>query len=178
MKSEQKMVMDFMLKFQQEVKTQPAIPSPQVLILRANLIMEEVFELLDAMGLDYAVVGTSKTKPNYTFSYNDKPCDIVKVADGLADIHYVADTGTALAFGIDMEPIFNEVHRSNMSKLWTESELQSGKEKYPDCVAEDYGGGLYRLRRADGKTIKSPSYSPADIEPILLAQGWRKPVVV
>jgi len=45
-----------------------------------------------------------------------------------------------------MAPVFREVHRSNMSKV----------------------GGH---KRADGKWIKPPDYSPACLQPILAAQG-------
>jgi predicted HAD superfamily Cof-like phosphohydrolase len=44
-----------------------------------------------------------------------------------------------------MEPVFHEVHRSNLSKV----------------------GGY---KRVDGKWVKPPTYSPASLEPILDAQ--------
>ena len=42
--------------------------------------------------------------------------DLNGVADALADIVYVA-YGTALTYGIDLDAVLREVHRSNMSKL-------------------------------------------------------------
>ena len=42
--------------------------------------------------------------------------DLVGIADALADIVYVA-YGTALTYGIDLDAVLHEVHRSNMSKL-------------------------------------------------------------
>ena len=40
--------------------------------------------------------------------------DLIGVADALADIVYVA-YGTALTYGIDLDAVLHEVHRSNMS---------------------------------------------------------------
>jgi len=67
------------------------------------------------------------------------------VAKELADLLYVV-YGTAVSCGIDMEPVFREVHRSNMSKV----------------------GGH---KRADGKWVRPATYSPARLEPILGAQS-------
>jgi predicted HAD superfamily Cof-like phosphohydrolase len=49
-----------------------------------------------------------------------------------------------------MDPVFQEVHRSNLSKV----------------------GGY---KRADGKWVKPPTYSPACLEPILNRQQAGRP---
>lgn len=41
--------------------------------------------------------------------------DLVNVADALGDLLYTV-LGTASHHGIQLEPIFNEIHRSNMTK--------------------------------------------------------------
>jgi predicted HAD superfamily Cof-like phosphohydrolase len=74
--------------------------------------------------------------------------DLVGIADALADIVYVA-YGTALTYGIDLDAVLQEVHRSNMSKL--------GSEGKP-------------LIRDDGKVLKSERYFPPDIESVLRLQ--------
>jgi predicted HAD superfamily Cof-like phosphohydrolase len=66
--------------------------------------------------------------------------DVVSIADALADIVYVA-YGTAVTYGIPLDSVFAEVHRSNMTKIG------------PD--------GPYL--RADGKITKGPDYEPPDI---------------
>lgn len=93
--------------------------------LRVDLIAEELSELEDA---DYAG-------------------DIVGVADALGDLLYVV-LGTAVTYGIDLEPIFEEIHRSNMTKV----------------------GGR---KSATGKLIKPDTYEPPQLEPILRDQGWK-----
>jgi hypothetical protein len=70
--------------------------------------------------------------------------DLVKIADALADIVYVA-YGTALCYGIDLDAVLTEVHASNMSK---------------DPVPA-----------AGGKAVKGPRYRPPDIARVLAAGG-------
>jgi predicted HAD superfamily Cof-like phosphohydrolase len=87
--------------------------------LRLALIDEELTELRAAIGIG----------------------DVVAVADALADLLYVT-YGAAITFGIDVRPIFEEVHRANMAKL---------------------GGGT----RADGKVLKPHGWQPPDLAPLL-----------
>jgi predicted HAD superfamily Cof-like phosphohydrolase len=75
--------------------------------------------------------------------------DLVGIADALADIVYVV-YGTALTYGIDLDSVLREVHRSNMSKL--------GSDGKP-------------LLRRDGKVIKSERYFPPDISSVLGTQS-------
>lgn len=77
--------------------------------------------------------------------------DLVEVADAIGDMLYVV-LGTAVAHGIDIEPIFREIHRSNMSKV----------DGHRDPVTR--------------KWIKPDNYSPANLEPLIekqLANGIR-----
>lgn len=67
--------------------------------------------------------------------------DTIAAADALADLAYVI-IGAAVLWGIPLAEVFDEVHRSNMSKV---------------------GGG----KREDGKILKGPNYSPPDIASIL-----------
>lgn len=94
--------------------------------LRVDLLREEVGEFADA-----------------TAARN-----IVGIADALADILYVA-YGAAITYGIDLDAVLREVHRSNMSKL------------------DEHGRPCYR---ADGKVLKSARYSPPDVSKVLLLQ--------
>jgi len=71
--------------------------------------------------------------------------DLVAIADALADIVYVI-YGTALTYGIDLDSVLREVHRSNMSKLDSDGRP---------------------LIRDDGKVLKSERYFPPDIASVL-----------
>ena len=74
--------------------------------------------------------------------------DLVEVADAIGDILYLA-FGAAVTYGIDIEPVFREIQRSNMSKLPADG---------------------IPLIRADGKIMKPETYSPPELAPIILAQ--------
>ncbi len=119
----QRMVREFHETFDLHIAESPCVPDDKVQILRARLIQEESDELRDALRL--------RSLPH--------------IAKEMADLLYVV-YGTAVAYGIDLEPVFREVQRSNMSKV----------------------GGH---KRDDGKWIKPPTYSPARVEPILDKQS-------
>ena len=87
-------VKKFMEVFGQEVKTKAEFPSEKIIKLRYNLIKEELDEFEEAL----------------------KDRDLKEVADALTDILYVT-YGAGHAFGIDLDKCFDEVQRSNMSKL-------------------------------------------------------------
>ena len=84
----------FMSTFGQEVKEKAEFPDNDTIVLRLELIQEELNELREAIG----------------------NADIVEVADALTDILYVT-YGAGHAFGIDLDKCFQEVQESNMSKL-------------------------------------------------------------
>ncbi|RRQ49126.1 hypothetical protein DZC72_00375 [Maribacter algicola] len=73
--------------------------------------------------------------------------DLVEVADALGDMLYIL-CGTILEHGMQhkIEEVFNEIQRSNMSKL--------GKDGKP-------------IYREDGKVLKGPNYFKPDIASIL-----------
>lgn len=116
-------VRQFMNAFGQEVLETPQLPSAETQELRLDLIKEEVQELQDAI----------------------EAGDLVEVADALTDILYVT-YGAGHSFGINLDLAFNEVQRSNMSKLG-----EDGKPIY----------------REDGKVLKGPNYSEPDLEKTL-----------
>ena len=113
----------FMKSFRQEIKTSPNLSSEKINDLRIKLIEEELRELIDGM----------------------KANDILEVADALTDILYVT-YGAGHAFGINLDKCFEEVQKSNMSKL-----------------GED-GNPIYNDK---GKVLKGPNYSKPDLKKII-----------
>ena len=109
----------FMETFAQEVKSKAEFPSSKIVQLRYDLIKEELDELRDAI----------------------KDGDIKEVADALTDILYVT-YGAGHAFGIDLNKCFDEVQKSNMSKL------------------DEKGKPIYN---GSGKVMKGSSYFKPDL---------------
>lgn len=94
------------------------IPNPDQRIIRMRLLIEEFVEYLNA----------------------EIDNDIVEIADALADLQYIGN-GTAAAYGIPLDDIFNEVHENNMTKL--------GPDGKPIVV--------------NGKIQKPAHYKPVDL---------------
>jgi predicted HAD superfamily Cof-like phosphohydrolase len=121
-KSTLEQVREFHETYGLPVKDAPDLSDPQTNELRINLLAEELDELKEALAEG----------------------DVVEVLDALIDLQYVLD-GAFLSFGLHdvKEAAFNEVHRSNMSKL-----------------GED---GKPIRREGDGKVMKGPNYFKPDI---------------
>lgn len=131
--------------FGQDTKIGPRIPDDDIRALRHDLIDEEAYELYES-------------------------CNSIQALDAIADILYVT-YGAAVAYGFSEEQVekaFEEVHKSNLSKLWTVDDLKLLSTLYPngECYFEKRGD-RFIVKRADGKVIKSPSYKPADIKSCL-----------
>ena len=107
-------VKTFMETYGQEVNKTPSFPDDKIIQLRIDLIKEELKEFQEAI--------------------NKK--DLLEIADALTDILYVT-YGAGHSFGIDLDKCFEEVQRSNMSKLG-----ENGKPIYNE----------------QGKVMKGPNY--------------------
>ena len=116
-------VKEFMTTFGQEVKNKDEFPNEKIVELRKKLIDEEFNELKDAINEN----------------------DLIEVADALTDI-LVVTYGAGVAFGIDLDKCFKEVHRSNMSKL-----SEDGKPIYNEF----------------GKVMKGPNYFKPNLKQYL-----------
>ncbi len=114
----------FMSTFGQEVKKQSSLSTEKINALRLSLIQEELEELTKAM----------------------RENDILEVADALTDILYVT-YGAGHSFGINLDKCFDEVQKSNMSKL--------GKDGKP-------------IYNEHGKVMKGPDYFKPDLSKFVL----------
>ena len=148
----QENVKEFMQKAGQETPNHTVTPTDEDRMLRVSLLLEEVLELAEASGVcihptneDGTILYNNLTKDQFSFGITNSEVDMVEVADAVADINYVS-YGCAITYGIDMEPIDAEVHRSNMSKF------------------------IDGHRRDDGKWVKGKSYSSPNIKALIEAQ--------
>lgn len=151
---------DFMTRCDQEVKKYPELPEDKIVTLRIRLMVEELLGSVSAPvewsldpETDHRYIRLLIQNKSDELIQSMLNGDLVGVADGLADVLYVV-IGTAVAYGIDIQEVFDEVHRSNLSKtVWNEAEQRFTIEK------DEFG-----------KAIKPPTYSPADLEPIVQRQ--------
>ena len=114
----------FMKTFGQEVKSNSSLSSDKINNLRISLIEEELNELKNAI--------------------NQK--NLLEVADALTDLLYVT-YGAGHAFGINLDKCFDEVQKSNMSKLDS-----NGKPIYSE----------------KGKVLKGPNYFKPNLSDFLV----------
>ena len=118
---------EFHRVFDAHIENHPtAALADDVVALRVRLIQEELDEYAQAA----------------------QAHDLVGVADALSDLLYVV-LGTYVSHGLQDygEALFDEVHRSNMSKL-------------------DHNGAA--IHRADGKVLKSDRFRPPDLARVLV----------
>ncbi len=121
-KSTLERVQEFHETYGLPVKDAPTISDKKTNALRINLLAEELDELKEALAEG----------------------DLVETLDALIDLQYVLD-GAFLSFGMQelKEAAFDEVHRSNMSKLGAD--------------------GKPIVRPEDGKILKGPDYFKPDM---------------
>lgn len=115
-------IVDMFEAFDAYIGSKPEVPPEKVLELRKTLIKEEVKELLEALDIG----------------------DLVKIAVEITDA-IVVILGTAISYGIDIRPVWDEIHKSNLAKV---------------------GGG----KRQNGKVLKPANWKPPRVEEVLQNQ--------
>lgn len=152
MKTEhQRRIEEFMRLAGQDLPLHPVIPSAEVRFLRASIILEEALETIEALGMEVGTgVGAEFVPtPHLVVRASDKlKPNLIEIADGCADTSVVT-IGTLSACGIADNQLLMEVDASNLRKF-----------------------GLGSYRRADGKWMKSNTWTPPDILRVLKEQGY------
>lgn len=98
-----------------EERETPGFVEPETFALRRRLLLEEVFEYVEASDAE----------------------DLIDIADALADIVYIA-YGTARVIGVNLDDVLAEVQRSNMSKVGADGKVvrrDDGKILKPDTYS-------------------------------------------
>lgn len=142
------LVAEFHDMFDLPILESPTIPDKKRCELRYALLAEELEEFQEALAND----------------------NLIEAADALADLQYVL-SGAILELGLadKFGQLFNEVHRSNMSKTCKSLEEAEAtqayylQEKNTESILKEKNGEYLVLRAADKKVLKSINYSSADI---------------
>lgn len=122
------LVKQFMLWGKHPVRDRPQLIEVQEHSKVMKWVYEELKELVDAR----------------------RDGNLKEIADAFGDVVYLI-YGLAWRYGIDLDQVVEEIHRSNMSK------------------GDENGEPIFR---ADGKIMKGPGYFPPDLEAVLTEQGW------
>lgn len=102
MRNEQEMVREFQQAFDHPVATRPGMLDVHRVKARASWLQEEVDEFMRATSLEEQV-------------------------DAIVDLMYFA-LGTMVELGVDAAPVFELVHRANMTKLWSDGKPRFGTD--------------------------------------------------
>lgn len=118
-------VYDFHVATKSHIEEYPQIPTNEVVQLRKKLIEEEHIEIQEAL----------------------ENGSLNQIAKEMCDLIYVV-LGTAVSFGIDLNPIWDAVQASNMEKTKGE-------------------------RREDGKILKPEGWKPPNIASLIAEQIYK-----
>lgn len=187
-------IVTLMKQFDQQVKESPELPDPGIRLLRARLVFEEALEFVKGCGCTVTLNATESNGKGETAVIDDISValdpsgnpDLAEYVDGCID-QLVVTYGALNAAGVKAQPAWDEVQRSNMSKAWPHCsvcdavlERGSGPELVHPKDADTHDSGWTTVlkvhKRPDGKFIKSPTYSPADLKRVIEDQIQRPQV--
>ena len=143
----QQRVERFMRLAGQDVPNKPQVPSEEVRLLRARLIMEEALETIEALGVcvrDFIRLKIYITDLEFCSEYSP---NLSQIIDGCCDLSVVT-TGTLSACGIADEEPQRRVDVNNLEK---------------------FGPGGHRDE--NGKWIKPPGHKPPSFDDLIGTQA-------
>jgi predicted HAD superfamily Cof-like phosphohydrolase len=178
-------IVALMKQFEQEVKESPEMPDPGIRLLRARLVFEEALEFVKGCGCTVTLAKSAGEKATVIddiavqLDPNGTP-DLAEYVDGCID-QLVVTYGALNAAGVKAQSAWDEVQRSNMSKAWPHCsvcdavlERGGGRELVHSQGTQSHNGEwrpvLKIHKREDGKFIKAPTYSPADLKRVIQEQ--------
>jgi predicted HAD superfamily Cof-like phosphohydrolase len=178
-------IVTLMNQFNQQVKDSPELPDAETRLLRARLVFEEALEFVKGCGCTVRMTAAGLNGEAGAAVINDIGVvldpdgtpDFAEYVDGRID-QLVVTYGALNAAGVKAQPAWDEVQRSNMSKAWPhcsvcDAVLERGKGLelvHPeDANAHngDWKPNLKIHKRPDGKFIKAPTYSPANLKRVI-----------
>lgn len=175
---------------QQHYQVRPTVSVPEGVAEQClNLEFEELYEKAQALGKEgyFLDLMMNKIEENNDGEDTNK-VDLVALLDACVDQRVVADgTIHKYGFGGIFHAAFMEVHRSNLTKFPTDKDdAEAAVDYYEGRHVEGWGinecfepcsaewvqrfanTGNYVIRRtSDGKFLKPPTYSKANLVPIL-----------
>ena len=142
-----------MVKALQAAPSSPTMPSIQVRVGRLKWIAEELCELANAWGIEIDLNNRGNTSGNFCAEplppekclYSDPVDALTEAYDASLDL-IVFSVGNGVAMGEHLQPGWDEVIASNMTKF------------------------IDGHKRDDGKWMKGPSWRPPQLRPIIEAQ--------
>lgn len=143
----QKKVEEFMRLAGQEVPDKPQVPSEEVRLLRARLIMEENLETIRGLGIIVRDVCGNVIDISFLKFYTHFEPNLPEIIDGCCDLKVVT-TGTLSACGIADEEPQRRVDENNLEK---------------------FGPGGHRDE--NGKWVKPPGHTPPNFDDLIGEQA-------
>lgn len=167
-----KMVEDFHLNFQNPVYKNATEVSYERRILGLKLLLEELTELAEALGVKKGYYKLLENTTENLFSLgetfeNTGVTNEGEVVDALADIEYILD-GRIIEFGYSniYDTAFLAVHQSNMTKLCkdeaeaAETVVNYDKQGIKTYFESNNKGKFIVKRKSDNKIMKNINYTP------------------
>lgn len=167
-------VKEFHEKFNHPVNEKNSPVSKDLLRLRIKLIFEELHELSQATGEEKyfrELCGDIyNSKEDILINHTNDGRDRKEEIDALCDITVVT-MGSVLVMGHqdNFDDAFDEVHRSNMSKMCNNLKEAEDTQKWyvekynTESIIKKCVDKWMVLRKSDNKILKNKYYSPADL---------------
>jgi len=136
----------------------PQVPADERVRLRARLVVEECLEFVEAL-FDvgdrrpiHAEMSVLKKCAARLIADADVKVDLVEAVDAMADVMYVV-AGSALEMGVNLDPVLDEVHRSNLEKRNGPVDEYGKVGKPPGWTPPDIAGCLERQRAGGPESL-------------------------